>query len=391
MRAFDGATPVEDILAYVDRVRAAPALRDDLVGLLPEQAPIYAGRSANEAERIRGYMLASFETTGLPPAAIDYVLEELESGLNPYAVAAAAKAMRGAHGIPERAAPLLLQAIDRIRFSDDFVGFERGAAGPVGRTSTTALMELFRTLAWLGPRAGAALGRLQAMIGPEAGAFAPAVRVEIEKAVAAMSRAAATAPHACCAHAENSAAADPCASRSEVEDDIEGLELQDQSGAVLTFADFFRGRPGIMTFFYTRCMNPEKCSLTITQLARLQRRICEQQLHGRVNIAALTYDPAFDLPGRLHAYGTDRGMMFDQRNRMLRTTGPFELLRRRFDLGVGYGSVTVNRHRRELFVLDGKGVPILAIPRTRWDEDQVLGSLKSALASADHAKDRRDL
>jgi protein SCO1 len=163
MRAFDGATPVEDILAYVDRVRAAPALRDDLVGLLPEQAPIYAGRSANEAERIRGYMLASFETTGLPPAAIDYVLEELESGLNPYAVAAAAKAMRGAHGIPERAAPLLLQAIDRIRFSDDFVGFERGAAGPVGRTSTTALMELFRTLAWLGPRAGAALGRLQAM------------------------------------------------------------------------------------------------------------------------------------------------------------------------------------------------------------------------------------
>ena len=28
-------------------------------------------------------------------------------------------------------------------------------------------MELFRTLAWLGPRAGAALGDLQAMIDPE--------------------------------------------------------------------------------------------------------------------------------------------------------------------------------------------------------------------------------
>ena len=68
-------------------------------------------------------------------------------------------------------------------------------------------------------------------------------------------------------------------------------------------------------------MNPNKCSLTITKLARLQKRIGEEGLQGRVNVAAFTYDPAFDRPARLHAYGADRGMSFDDRNRLLRTTG----------------------------------------------------------------------
>jgi len=162
--------------------------------------------------------------------------------------------------------------------------------------------------------------------------------------------------------------------------DIEDVELQDQNGAVLSFGEFFFGRPGVMTFFYTRCMNPEKCSLTITKLARLQRRICEQQLQGRVNIAAVTYDPVFDLPRRLHAYGTDRGMTFDERNRMLRTTGAFGPFRRSFDLGVGYGSVTVNRHRRELLVLNDKGYAAATFPRMLWHEEEVFGALKSLLA-----------
>jgi protein SCO1 len=387
MHAFDGATPVEDIFAYVDRLRATPASRDDLLGLLPEQAPLYAGRSANQVERIRGYLLASFETTGLPAAAVDYVLEELETGLDPYAVAAAAKALRGAHVVPDQAVPLLLKAIDRIRLSDDFVCFEPADAATSGRPSTTALMELLRTLTWLGRRAVAALADLKAMVEPGAAALAPAVRLEIDKAIDAVSRSGPPTAHACCAGPVNSAAAELSAARYH-EADVRKLGLQDQNGRLLSFAEFFLGRPSVMTFFYTRCMNPEKCSLTITRLARLQSRICEEGLHGDVNIGAITYDPAFDLPRRLYAYGTDRGMRFDQRNRMLRTVGAFEPLRRQFDLGVGYGAVTVNRHRRELFVLGGSGVPILAARRTLWDEDEVLGTLKRALACADGADSR---
>jgi cytochrome oxidase Cu insertion factor (SCO1/SenC/PrrC family) len=377
MSGLDGATPVADIVAYVDRVRALPGSGDDLVELLAEQSPIYAGRSTNEAERLRGYLLASFELTGLPVSAMAFVIEELENGLNPYVVAAAAKAVRGGgnpSSLPGRIAPLLLDAIDRIRQSDDLVCFDGCAVPAGGASSTTALMELFRTVAWLGPHAGTALPALQAMLEREPPAFSRAMLADIEKAIVAVSAVAQTVVHSCCAGRSA-----PIASAPSAEVDIDRVELQDQEGAVFTFRDFFSERPSVLTFFYTRCMNPNKCSLTITKLARLQRRICEEGIYGQVNIAAITYDPEYDLPRRLRAYGADRGMSFDDRNRLLRTTGPFQLLQRRFDLGVGYGPTTVNRHRLDFVVLDGKGCLGMSSSRIQWDEEEVLGALKSAL------------
>lgn len=374
---FDGATPVADVLAYVDRVRATPALRDGLLDLLAEQAPLYVGRGTAETERLRGYLLASFETTGLPPAAVNCVLEELESGWNPYTVAAAAKAMRGAELIPARTVALLIAALKRIRLCDDFVSFERGTGDATGRTSTTALMEILRTLAWLGPRAHAAAEPLQAIMNRNA--FSPAVRAEAENTILAISGGEAPSVPACCGNSVRMPAPVPAGRACSSSSLIGELELEDQDGAVVTFDAFFHGRPSVATFFYTRCMNPEKCSLTIIKVGRLQRRIYEEGLQGRVNVAALTYDPAFDLARRLRAYGAERRMVFDAHNRMLRTTGPFEPLQRHFDLGVGYGPATVNRHRIDLFILDAKGDPIFSIARRQWDEAEVLDAVKAAL------------
>jgi protein SCO1/2 len=374
MRELDGATPVADIVAYVDRLRALPDAGDELVDLLAEKAPVYAGRSTGEAERLRGYLLASFEATGLPASALAFVIEELETGLNPYVVAAAAKALRGASSLPERIVPLLLDAIDRVRQSDDVVRFDSRAAAASGTTPHTALTEMFRTLAWLGPRAGAALPALQAMLARDPPVFSAAVLAEIEKAAAAVSRPEQPALHSCCA--DRAVASSPAPL---VETDIADAELQDQDGAVFSFGQFFRGRPSVLTFFYTRCMNPNKCSLTISKLARLQRRVGEEGLGGQVNIAAISYDPAFDLPRRLHFYGAERGMAFDDRNRLMRTTGPFEPLQLYFDLGVGYGSTTVNQHRLELVVLDDMMRPSADFTRIQWHEDEVFTILKAVL------------
>jgi protein SCO1/2 len=379
MPAFDGATPPADVVAHVDRVRAAPALRDCLVDLLTEQAPLYAGRGTAETERLRGYVLASFETTGLPATAVAYVLEELESGINPYTVAAAARAMRGAESVPERAVPLLLKALNRIRLSDDFVSFEGCCATAGDRASATALMEILRTIAWVGPRAQAAVAALRSLLALGGGGFSAAVHAEIEKTIAAVSGGKALSDHSCCSGAASRVPSGAAIGSGPSSANIARLELEDQDGAVLTFGEFLLGRPSVVTFFYTRCMNPEKCSLTVTKLARLQRRICDEGLPGRVNIAAFTYDPAFDLPRRLRAYGSDRGMAFDAHNRMLRTTGPFEPLQRHFDLGVGYGPATVNRHRTDLFILDAKGDPTFDIARRLWDETEVLDALKAGL------------
>lgn len=359
--------PPSDAAARIDALRVAPGGAEAVADMLAEQSPIYAGLGSNEAERLRGYVMASFEAVGLPPPGLPSVLEELETGRNAYLVAAAAKALRGAETPPADAAPLLLRAIERMRRADDIVRFDRFDAflhDPAAGPPVTALMELFRTLAWLGARARGSLEAMKEM--RAAGGFSPAVTAELEAAVAAA--AAAPAPCGCNARVEAPPPVSP-------EADLGAIELQDQDGAVLTFAEAFHGRPSVLAFFYTRCMNPEKCPLTISKLGRLQRRLAAEGLAGRVNLAAITYDPAFDLPRRLRGYGTLLGMAFGARARLWRTTGPFEPLRGGLDLGVGYGPATVNQHRIELFVLDGRGRVAEAIARRLWDEEEVLQAL----------------
>jgi protein SCO1/2 len=367
-----------DILASVDDLRSRPDQREAVAALLAEQSPLYAGRSTGDAERLRGYLLASFETMGLPASAMSFVIEELQSGLNSYVVAAAAKAMRGARDLPEQIVPLLLEAIERLRGSDDVVCFDYSKPA-TGDAQTTALMELFRSLGWLGPRAAAAATPLKAMLGQQPNNFSVQVRTEIEKALAAVSRGSAPAGVHCCGGHPTPVSFKPTAEAPPASIDIHTTELQDQDGAVFSFGDFFPGRPSVLTFFYTRCMNPTKCSLTITRLARLQKRIDEEGLRGEVNVAAFSYDPAFDQPGRLRAYGADRGMSYDDRTRLLRTTGPFEPFRYWLDLGVGYGSNTVNQHRIDVVILDRQAHPRAHLSRLQWHEDDVLGELKAAL------------
>ncbi|MGH8904220.1 MAG: KUP/HAK/KT family potassium transporter [Egibacteraceae bacterium] len=65
-----------------------------------------------------------------------------------------------------------------------------------------------------------------------------------------------------------------------------GVEMEDQDGHTLTFGDFFSGRPSIVVFFYTRCNNPNKCSLIITRLAGLQHALRDEGLQSQVQTAA---------------------------------------------------------------------------------------------------------
>jgi protein SCO1/2 len=123
-------------------------------------------------------------------------------------------------------------------------------------------------------------------------------------------------------------------------------------------------------------MVPEKCSLTITKLARLQRELAAASLTGRINVAAITYDPAFDLPSRMRAYGMDRGMAFDRHNRLLRTPNGLEPLQRYFDLQVGFGAATVNRHRLELFVLGREAEIAASFTRMQWGEQKIFETLR---------------
>jgi len=379
-RTLDRDTPEEALAALVDVVGQSPERRDLLVRLLPERISLYEGRSTNETVRMRGYILAAFERTGLPDAALPYVLEELENGRDAYLVAGAARALRGLHTPTSRAAPFLLKAAENIRSADDALTFERYKPRWPITNHTTALTEIFRTLGWLGAHARSALPDLEALLGERREEFSQSIRVEIENAIDRI-RSGERVTHACCGVVPASSG---LAVHSRREEDSKGvfvtdIELEDQDGNTVTYGEFFSGKPSIVVFFYTRCDNPNKCSLSITKLARLQEAMRQEHLGGMLKTAAITYDPGYDLPPRLKAYGENRGVAFGDNDRIFRTRTGFRELREHFQLGVNFAGSTVNRHRIELFVLDDRGEIVVPFTRLQWDTHEVLERAKALL------------
>jgi cytochrome oxidase Cu insertion factor (SCO1/SenC/PrrC family) len=372
-----GAVSAAELAARVDAARRVPDAAGTLASMLAEQGPLFAGRGTNEAERLRGYILASFETAGLPPEALPYVLEELETGGNAYTVAAAARALGGATEVPAEAPGLLVGAIARLRGDDDVVSFEEFEPMPTSEDAVTAITELARRLALLGALARPALADLRALIIAEGETFAPAVLGELVRAAEAIERSEHSVD-ACCSAEHDTEAGAPRTVPSGLApgQHLKDLALESQNGTRFSFSEAFLGRPTALAFFYTRCMNPAKCSLTVTRLARLAHLVAEKELDA--NVAGITYDPAFDRPARLKTYGADRGMIFSPRCRLLRTVGPFDPVRKSFGLGVGFGPVTVNRHRLDLVVLDASLVITERFERRLWQESLVLEALRGA-------------
>jgi len=85
-----GSDPTDD-MRVADRIDAATGPEDHafLVELLSERHPVHAGRDATTVARLRGYAMAAFERVGLPDRALLFLIEELESGIEAYPVAAA--------------------------------------------------------------------------------------------------------------------------------------------------------------------------------------------------------------------------------------------------------------------------------------------------------------
>ena len=155
--------------------------------------------------------------------------------------------------------------------------------------------------------------------------------------------------------------------------------LEDHAGDRIGFEAFFGGQPSIVAFFYTRCDNPLKCSLTIAKLARVQRLLAAERVADRIRTAAITYDPAFDLAPRLRAYGQDRGVRMDAGHRLFRAVSGNDAVRDHFGLGVNYVGSLVNRHRIELHILDAQARIAASFERLRWDEREVVAKAVEVL------------
>jgi protein SCO1/2 len=329
------------VAAMLDAASRSAAQRDELVAVLSEEHSLHRDLGLSDITHVRGFVLAAFEHLGLPRAALPFVLEELQTGHAPYSVAAAARAVRGLGGPCHELEPFLRRALDNLTGRDEIVSFGAFDEYAAPRGEVTALDEVRASLAWLQ-----------------------------------------RAPGACCALPELAwgrawfGAVERRAAR-----DVMSVRFEDHDEQAVTFAELFVGKPSVVAFFYTRCDNPRKCSLTLSKLSRVQARLIERGLAAQVQLAAITYDPLYDLPARLRTYAEARGLELSDAARVLRSPRDFSALRAYFRLGVGFVRSVVSRHRIELYLLDESGRVAASFTRLEWSEDEVVLRLSELLAA----------
>jgi protein SCO1/2 len=140
-------------------------------------------------------------------------------------------------------------------------------------------------------------------------------------------------------------------------------------------------KPVLIAFFYTRCQNAAKCSLTVSRMAALQRTLRAQGLASRARLLAITYEPQFDTSERIHRFGSDRGFVFGDDGQALRMdTKRLRRLVDAIEAPVNYNAGWVNTHGVELSLFDSAGRLARKYHTTAWDNVVVTADLKRVLS-----------
>ena len=385
LRAFDipalekqHAAPA--MAAVIERAKHQPGSGKLLLPYLRQQHHEYRDKSANEVKRKRAFVFAAFLHTGLPEAALPFVLEVLETEQYAYLVAAAAVALRG---LPEPRAglcPYLLKAVGNVRLSDNKVSFYSAGLEISAQQQTTALAEICTTFEWLGSSARQSVADLKRICKDDY--ISDDLRRQFQKAIDVIENDTRPVDHTCCEFPGIGATNEgflakiyrSIANRGQ-SFATEAVRLEDHNQSKVSYTEYFTGKPAVVVFFYTRCDNPNKCSLTIARLRDLQKELSAAGFGQNVRVAAVSYDSFYDDPFRMKAYCQARGMTLDENNRVFRVEAGMGQMLRYFDLGVNYMGSIVNHHTTELFVLDHHGAIVGRHRQLRWKSKEVIAEL----------------
>ncbi|HEY0140415.1 MAG TPA: SCO family protein [Thermoanaerobaculia bacterium] len=361
IREARASRPLDALTAVVRQATAccadSAAVGGALTAWLREDHPLYAGRLPYEAAQFRGFLLASMAAFPPDEERYGYLKAELQFPAHPFSIAAAAVAARR---FPDRADELLplFEPFLRDTFQDEWVDVTTPELIYPPAQPTRVRDEILRTLVAFGPRAWGAMPSLEAIKAcPHCGSWGadPALGRKASEAAEAIRKA--TPP--CCRKQPEPAATGSglrfIAAADRKPFSAGSLPLRDQDDRPLRLAGL-RGKPFVLTFFYTQCPNATKCVMTVRLLRDLATACAQDGLAARVGIYGMTYDPAFDSAAILRQHGRRHGFPFGPNVRLLRAEADGgEALRDALRLRVSYGGGSVNHHGVQLFVFDRSG------------------------------------
>ncbi len=146
-----------------------------------------------------------------------------------------------------------------------------------------------------------------------------------------------------------------------------------QDGRVVQSREL-RGHDLVINFIFTRCMQPEMCPLSTQKMRRLQQLAQAAELtHFRQ--LTVSFDPAFDTPGRLHSYAEAYGIDTSTYDFATASDGVIR------DLMVQLGVLRLDdekliyRHTLATLIVDPEGVLYYRVPSPSWDPEDFLAQI----------------
>jgi len=86
-------------------------------------------------------------------------------------------------------------------------------------------------------------------------------------------------------------------------DEVPNFALVNQDAKPIRINNY-RGKALLLTFIYTRCPDPEFCTLMSDNFAQIERQLGQEpELYAKTHLLSITIDPAHDVPKVLRSYG----------------------------------------------------------------------------------------
>jgi len=86
-------------------------------------------------------------------------------------------------------------------------------------------------------------------------------------------------------------------------EEVPDYRLINQDGKAIRLHDY-AGKTLVLTFIYTRCPDPDQCTLMSNNFAAIDQELQKQpELYAKTHLLSISFDPEYDTPKVLRSYG----------------------------------------------------------------------------------------
>ena len=386
IKLADASVTAKDFAVWISEAAACEECTDELKNILTiklhDYDALYKSRAFYEAMRLKGFIAYNLSLTGLTKESASLLTGEIATGHDAYLVAASLRALSTYIYKDSAILTYLLDYLTKNIIHDEYVDIEKYELEYPLTSQTSVKKEALTAIQVNGVETEEVKIVLEAIAYPQQGTYYANDNDLQQKAKEVLASFAEDKPSCCNKKQEQQPllfSADEAYFATKWVDEKErkntlpsNIHINDQFGRTISFKKL-KGKPMLMAFFYTRCINPNKCSRTVTELGKLQQLLQQQNISDNVNISLISYDPEFDSPDRIKNYATSRGLTPGEN--MLAMNIPEAQLHQLMDdlkVEANYDGNIVNIHDVQLLLFDKNNKFVRMYGHIIWNNDEVV-------------------